>query len=307
MELLIILIISIFILLFLLLINRNRYFITEYFQDNELSLKTIQSYNSFLSFYNPFCNNWKKAIQSSVASEIPQTPLTNPSQFNTNITPQISDTDLDAYIIDLSHKLSKQFPPICKSMPPNITAETLSEITDMIPNDSVPFQNALSWMNNQLEESHTNLGNALKGYTYEHFADVCQNISSCIATNPQIIDEIKQELKEKQISNQKIQEEALVNKIAKIIDNTALLNSLNANKSLFDKSQKIQDQAQSGELLNQINIPGGKTETKYDMPPGSNNLATIQQTNPERYAELKNNYGGWFQLKTMLEQINSIL
>ena len=73
----------------------------EGFQVN-LKPTTIKSYNDFLSFYNTFCSNWQKAIQSSVASQIQQQPLTDPSQVSSSGAPDIPKVDMNNYIAKLS-------------------------------------------------------------------------------------------------------------------------------------------------------------------------------------------------------------
>lgn len=77
----------------------------------------------------------------------------------------------------------------------------------------------------------------------------------------------------------------------------------------MQKSQDIQNQAQSGELLNQVNIPGvtGVPAKKYDLPAGASALQQMQQADPDKYNQLKNNYSMWFGLKQIMEQINGSL
>ncbi len=77
----------------------------------------------------------------------------------------------------------------------------------------------------------------------------------------------------------------------------------------MQKSQDIQNQAQSGELLKQMNIPGvtDVPAKKYDLPAGASTLQQMQQTDPDKYNQLKNNYSMWFGLKQIMEQINGTL
>jgi hypothetical protein len=87
----------------------------------------------------------------------------------------------------------------------------------------------------------------------------------------------------------------------------ALSDAFGQNEILIKKSHDIQNQAQSGELINQINVPGGNTRATYTKPPGSDNLTQMQKNNPERAAELKANYGQWFAIKQLTDQINATL
>jgi hypothetical protein len=287
-----------------------RLFVTkEGFQDTPLNPVTIQGYNNFLSFYNPFCDNWKKAIISSVASEIPQQPLTDPSQVQSTSAPDVPESDMNNYIQNLSKQLSQQLPPICKPLPATLDSSNLSDIIKQIPPDTTPFTNALNWMNGQLQKSQANLGSALQGNSSppEGFEDMCQDISSCLANNPQLIQQIAIELSEQNDNQLVQQQEQLMKGLMPFFNTPALSQAFGDNTLLVQKAQQIQDQAQSGELVNQINVPGGNTVAKYQKPPGANNMNDMKQNNPDRYNEIKQNYGQWFSLKQMLDNINANL
>ena len=287
-----------------------RLFVTkEGFQNTPLNPVTIQGYNNFLSFYNPFCTNWKKAIISSVASELPQQPLTDPSQVQSSSAPDIPESDMNNYIQTLSSQLSQEFPPICQPLPSALDSSNLPDIITKIPTDTQPFTNALNWMNKQLQKSQANLGSALQGNSAppEAFEDMCQDISSCLANNPSLIQQIAIELSE-QNDNKLVQEqEQLMKLMIPFFDTPDLSQALGENTLLVEKAKEIQDQAQSGELVNQINVPGGNSIAKYDMPPGANNMNDMKKNNPDRYNELKTNYSQWFSLKSMIDNINANL
>jgi len=145
---------SILLIILLLLILRLFTDIKEGFLVDPLKPRTIKSYNDFLSFYNTFCSNWQKSIKSSVALEIPQQPLTNPSQVSSSSAPDISEADMNIYISKLSQQLSQSLPPICKSLPQinnsQLDNNSLLETIRKIPKSTKPFINALNWMNSQL-------------------------------------------------------------------------------------------------------------------------------------------------------------
>lgn len=291
--------------LLIILILLRLFIVKEGFQDNiPLNPSTVQVYNDFIAFYTPFCTNWQKAIISSVASEIQQEPLTDPSQVQTSSAPQISTEQMNQYINTLSQQLGQPLPQICTTIPSTIDSSSIAQVIPLIPTDSQPYINALNWMNTQLSKSHGNLGNALKGGSIEGFDNMCQNVEQCLQNDPQLLQEILQQSQQQNISQLEQQLKSLINPF---ISSSDLIKALQTNQDLVAKSQQIQDQAQSGELFNQINLPGGNTMATYDKPPGASTLSDIQQSNPEQYNNLKQNYSHLFSLKQMLEQINSNL
>lgn len=294
-------------LLLLLIIILRLFVIKEGFENVALNPVTIQGYNNFLTFYNSFCANWKKAIISSVASEIPQTPATDPANSVSGNAPDISEKQMNDYITTLSNQLSQTFPPICKPFPTSIDSTNIVEITNEIPTDIQSYINALNWMNPKIQNSQANLGNALQGTSTENFEDMCQNMSSCLANDPELIQQIAIELSEQNTQLIVQQQEQLMIVINPFLTNQELLQAFNENTELMENAQNIQDQAQSGELMNQINVPGGRTIANYQMPAGSNNLNDIKQNNPSRYNELTQNFGLWTDLKGMIDNINSNL
>jgi hypothetical protein len=299
----VIILLGILIIFFLI----NRTFVKEPFEDISLDENVIQGYNNFLSFYNSFCPNWQKAIVSSIAADIPQQPLTSPSQISTTAAPQISESEQNAYIQKLEKTLNKALPPICTSLPSNIDSSSLKKVLQQIPVEPASYLNALNWMNEQLEKAHSNLGNALQGKVAEGFEDMCQNISKCIADNPELAKEIEKQLSEQNQQNIIQDEQELMNKINPFISMPELAKALSNNVDLVQKSQDIQNKAQSGEILNQMNIPGSDSQITYTIPPGGNALSQMKENDPQKYDDYKQNYSQWFMVKSLIEQINSNL
>ncbi len=277
-----------------------------------LSPSTVQAYTQFLNFYNPFCANWQKAVQTSTAATIPQEPATDPTQIQGPQAPHISEAEMNAHIATLSQQLGKPLPNLCQAPPAQIDSTTIQQIIQMIPTDIAPYQNALDWMNTNLSQSHSNLGAALQGAAVkETFTTdaTCDDITQCIANNPQLAQQIAQQIQEQEQQQRQQLEQQLINSLNPFITNQSLQTQLQQNQDLMQKSDEIQRQAQSGELLNQVNIPGvtGVPAKKYDLPPGSAALQQMQQTDPDRYNHLKDNYSMWFGLKQIMEQINGAL
>jgi hypothetical protein len=291
--------------LLIILVILRLFVVKEGFQDIPVSPTTVQQYNDFMAFYTPFCANWQKAIVSSVASEIPQQPLTDPSQVQTGSAPQISTDQMNQYITSLSQELGQPLPPICIPLPPTIDSSNMNQVIPLIPTDHTPYINALNWMNKHLSKAHSNLGGALKGNLskIEGF-DNCQNISQCLQNNPQLLEEIQQQNAQQ---NAQQQEGQLTNLIGPFSSNDALNDVMNINKDLVAKAEEIQKQAENGDLMKQINIPGGNTIAQYIMPEGASTLKDMEQTDPEKYNKLKDGYKVLFSLKQLLEGINSNL
>lgn len=293
--------------LLLILLILRLFVVKEGFENQSLNDTTIQEYNNFLTFYNSFCANWKKAIISSVASEIPQQPAKDPANPTVGGAPDISESQMNNYITNLSNTLGNSLPPICISLPTTINSSNIVKITGIIPSDVQPFINALNWMNPQIKKSQANLGSALKGNTTESFEDICKNIASCLEKDPKFIQQVAVEISEKNDQQIINEQQKLLEAINPFLTNSELSELFEENKLLIENAQKIQDQAQSGELENQIDVPGGRTIAKYQMPDGVNKLNDMKQNNPDRYNELKQNYSQWTDLKEMLDNINANL
>jgi hypothetical protein len=295
------LLILILILVVLLFINKSKS--RESFE-NQLDPAVQQAYTAFLEFYNPFCASWQKAIQSSVASEIPQQPLTDPSQISTSSAPSISEPEMNDYIVKLSQQLNHPLPQICIPLPTSATPTQLPQILQQIPKDIQPYMNALQWMNTNLSSAHANLNSALN---VEGFDNECANLAQCIANNPQIAQQIAQQQEQQQQQNIQQQGQQLLDIITPFIQSQPLKQAQQENQTLMQKSQDIQNQAQSGEILNQISLPNEPQAPPFVVPPGGQALQQMKDTNPEKYNEYQKNYAPWFGLKQLMEQINATL
>lgn len=250
-----------------------------------------EKYKKFVSFYNPFQVNWKKAITSSAASEVEIKPLTSPSQTSSGSAPAFSLSELNAKIEGLARDLNQPLPYLTEPLPPKLDMALIKTI-QLAPE---PYINALKWMNGKLEESHANMEAALQGKKPEGFADMCQQIDQC---NQQQ----EARLKQQQLS----QQQQLGNQFDQITMNPTLKQSWKSNQALITKSNKIEKQAQSGDLMNQIDLPS-EPKITYTLPAGSNKWKDMQQNDPEKAREYEKNYGQWTNLKSWSDQINSRL
>lgn len=249
--------------------------------------------------YNPFMVNWEKAIVSSIGLDAPAPTASTgaPSKKPTKI-------EMNKYIENLSQKIGKPLPPLTDLLPkvmnPQIT----------IPSDPVPFTNALKWMNTLLAKSHENLGSALKGgnpssegFIIEGYdkASICQQDVQCPKQcqqqcQPQTQDPVMIAAKEKVIGESMLAFEK----------DSDFQGAFKQNIDLMEKSKKIQNSAESGELLNQLDLPK-EDIISYSLPKGSDALLKMKSSNPAQYAEYQKNFGQLFSLKNLMDQINGSL
>jgi hypothetical protein len=266
-----------------------------------------QQYEQFVQIYNPFMTQWQQALQTYIASNQTQQPLTSPSQvsqINPNQQPSEAQLlELNQAVQVLSSNNGQTYPSVqTYTFPetlPQQDPDALSEISQNIPTDSQSYINALNWMNSHLEKSHGNLKKALQGnYTPSNdegfISEQCQKMEQCY-------NEIQQERLEKATNT-------IQQKLQSFFSNqNELLTAWQKNQELVNKAKEVQAQAQSGELLKQVNVQDSHYYAPYQMPAGADNLKNIQQNNPSRYAELQQQYSQWATIKSLMDQINGTL
>jgi len=272
-----------------------------------LDPELAKNYQTFVSsFYNPFMANWKKAITTSATSDIEQQPLTNPEQTSSSAPPTISNHTLNQHIMILSKQEGKSFPPITDPLPDTMDMNNYATLAPQIPTNPTPYNNALAWMNQQLADSHAKLESAMKGESFANWEgfdnQMCQDVSQCFKENPQLIQQLTVELQ----SQQQQQQQGVSNKIKSFLSNSMLTKGIATNQQLFARSQQIQNQAQSGELLNQLNLPDEPT-IKYTLPDGADALNKMKSNDPARYQSVQKEAPSMFALKNMFDQINQNL
>ena len=284
----------------------------EGFETQELDPEFVKSYQTFIAFYNPFMVNWQKSIVTSMNLDAPPQPaLTSPTQVPSGgSAPAYTQDQMNQYIDGIIQTQHNPFPYITDPLPDLIDQTTFSKIAKKIPNDPKPFMNALKWMNDALEKSHSSLGQmqTSEGFTFtEGFdTDMCQQIIQC-----------NQEQDAKQQQQQAEQQQKIRISFDKFNNNSELKQAMTQNQVLVKKSQDIQNQAQSGELLNNMPtstktsgsssngaVPGiTPADTSYSPMPGKS-LSELQQEDPQKYQEYQQDHKSLFSLKQSLDQIN---
>jgi hypothetical protein len=162
-------------------------------------------------------------------------------------------TELNQYIQQLQEKEKKRFPPVTNPLPIIDTIELFTKHQSSLPRDPTPFNNALDWMNTNLESTLSTLQSSLdsiknlQGFsdydfpTMEYFGDVCQAIKACQdSQNESVVADARSFVPIMQ-SFQRLQ------------------NKLDKNNGLIARSKDIQEKAQNGTL-----IPTG---TQKAVPP----------------------------------------
>ena len=280
-------------LLFLFLILRL-FYCTEGFENPSIDPDLLTKYQTFLAFYQPFLINWEKAIGTALGMGIQQQPLSSPSQVdsllaNKSSPPPFSRIQINTYIDQLSKDQKKSFPPVTDAFPTTIDMSTIPSILKQLPTDPSPYQNALDWMNSQMQKSQQNLPGALAGHI-EGFDDTCAQLMPC-ANDPAFIAKVAEAQQQQQQQNLIIQEKELERRLDAFNMNSDLQQSLVLNQSLAAQGDQLKQQAQNGDLIHQIQ-PTDPT-ISYSLPAGSNKWAEIQKNDPARAAEIKDTMPPW--------------
>jgi hypothetical protein len=292
-------------LLFILVLLKIFVGETEGFQDSGLSQNAINEYNKFTKYYNWFMTNWRKSIIASAVSEVQQKPLDSPSQVPGDNAPQPSDNDMNLYIVALAKKIGDPLPPVGPLFPEKIDVSTISVLTPKIPDDPKIYINALEWMNEQLEKSQKDLGSALQGgpisRPVEKFQNQCEDLSACM-NNPEFLAKLAEAQKNNSRAQIQQYEQAMIARIAKFFSNQKLNSVTQKSITLLKKAEDIENKAKSGQLVNDINVPGGRSETKYDT--SGKKLSDMSEADRKR---LEKDGKEWYAIKGLIDQINATL
>lgn len=219
-----------------------------------------------------------------------QSPLQDPSQTSNATASTPSRKALNAYIKQLSKTSNTTFPPITDALPKEIDRPSFESVKSIIPRDIQPYLNALTWINKNIAESLASL-KAMKKEGFDNPA-ICPAVIQCM--DAQKAQAEQDFLKEQQ---------KLTEVLEKFNTSTALKQLMKDNEVLVKKSKDIQNQAQSGELLNSM-AKSNEPKIVYTLPPGANALADLESSDPATYQEYKTNYAPLFGMKQQFEQIN---
>jgi len=259
----------------------------------------LTSYQAFAAFYKPFLVNWEKAIVTSYELQKPQI-----LEQGTQVLSAAPRAELNAYITKISQEKGVTLPSLTEALPETIAQPTLSLLLTLVPTDSTPYLNALTWMNTQLSTAQQGLSSMMKpvegfiwarmkglprheGFEIEAFA-TCDDIAKCMDARDQ--------------AKQASQEQELIRRLA-TFQNPALQIAMKENRRLVGKAEQIQKHAQSGQLLSQFSLPKDSSAPLI-APEGGSRLSELQKNDPAKYKSLQQQGGSMFALKGLMEQIN---
>lgn len=268
----------------------------EDFQDHsELSPELQEKYNKFKTFYDSFMVNWTKAVATSLTSRLPAPDAApeDPSESSTQSVKSPTNQELNVHVSELSKELKKTLPRITGPLPDTLTKADLSALAKATI-DPKRFQNALDWMNENMDASHKALDQALT--PTDGFEDMCQQIIQC-----------NEEQQRKEAEQQQLTEEQIGHLFESITTNKALKASSKRNVELTAKSKEIQDQAQSGALLNRFQASTEDDQPKMSAPAGSNLWKKMKEDDPEKAQNIKQSMKAVVGVKEWADTINSNL
>lgn len=245
-------------------------------------------YQKFATFYNAFLKNWEKAVTTSWSTRIEPPPLSKDKPK----APTPTRAELNEEIRILSRE-GKVFPPITDVLPDTI--ESIAEMDGKVPSSPTAYLNALRWVNAKMEQSKRDMEDALQGKSgFEDFnAQVYEGIDESFenAMCGQMA-QCQQEAERKQTISLGARLDAFNN-------NGELQRALQTNQALMEDAKRIQNKAQSGQLLNDLNLPP-EPGTSFKKLDGADVLSTMSA---EKNAELKANYRTWYDYKALLSQL----
>jgi len=237
-------------------------------------------YQKFAAFYNAFLKSWEKTVTTSWSTRIEPPPLSKDAPK----APTPTRAELNQEIRTLSREEGKVFPPITDALPD--TLESVAEMDGKVPSSPTAYLNALRWVNAKMEQSKRDMEDALQGKSgfedYESFENpTCGQMAQC-----------QEEAERKQTVSVGARLDAFNN-------NGELQRALQTNQALMEDAKRIQNKAQSGQLLNDLNLPP-EPGTSFKRLEGADVLSTMSA---EKNAELKANYRTWYDYKALLSQL----
>lgn len=260
-----------------------------------LSPELQAKYDKFKTFYDSFMVNWTKAVATSLTSSLPapEAAPEDPTQSATSTPTSPTNQELNAHVKELSAEIKKTLPNITGPLPATLTKVDLSALAKATI-DPKRFQNALDWMNENMDASHKALDQALT--QMDGFEDMCQQIIQC-----------NEEQQRKEAEKQQLTEEQIGKLFDSITTNQALQTSVKRNKELVAKSKEIQDQAQSGALLNKFQASTEDDQPKMSAPAGSNLWKKMKEDDPEKAQHIQRSMKAIVGVKEWADTINSNL
>jgi hypothetical protein len=263
----------------------------------------LESYQAWRKRHVEVMEVWKKGLITAVGLERPA-PTSGSA-----VPPPPTVAEMNQYVTLLSQKQGQRYLPVQED------ADQPPEKPDMVALqaylssvDAGTYRRSVEWLNQQLEQSFAKLGSALRGGKegfMEGYAGPtqCPNIAGCLEEHPEEVDRLLAVLEGRRQKRAESQQAKMKELMDAIVNDKELTTAMAKNKELVEKAKSIENQATSGQLLQQLNLPS-EPSVSYTLPEGANQLADLQRTDPARYKELQQRFGQLTSLKTTLDQIN---
>ena len=276
-----------------------------------------KNYKIFVDIYNTFMINWEKALITLIGlNNVSPDAATNATTDAPTKPAMPSRNEINLYIKNLTSKLNMILPEVTDPFPKTIDVNKIDPtLLKKIPSDPIPYINALTWINTNLEKTHRDLESAMKGKKTEGFYTEGFYTEEFTIGEHDIEDfgiegfdtnEMCQQYLSCQQQNEKQIQQSINTALLNFINNKQLLDAFARNKELIAKSEKIKKQAESGDLLKQLQLPDEEI-IKYELPDGHDALNDMEKNDPAKYKEYKSKYSQWFGIKQLFDQINSNL
>jgi hypothetical protein len=111
---------------------------------------------------------------------------------------------------------------------------------------------------------------------------------------------------EQQIKKEKDRRKQLEDKLNKINSDSTIQREAKKNQELIRKSKEIEEQAKSGDLLNQFNLSDNDDSLSHFVrPSGVDKLANMKKNNPNQYKKNEKENGQFLALGTLLNSISN--
>ncbi len=268
------------------------------------------AYDGFLRFYPPFMEGWRDALIRAYSLE-------QPVEGGAKKDP--TEGDLARVVAGLTSSLGKLFPPPSLPggpLPAPSTLQTLEDIdraqlTNRIPVQVDPYQNALEWMNEQLLRAEKELEEALRGGgasglpALEGFEGEgkCAELSQCFRDHPELVRQL--------LAAQQEEAGQRLNRIQRDLmarfeqfQQPKLMSAFELNRRLVRKAKETEAKAKSGDWIKDVRMGGSEKGPVLTSPPGGDALEELRRKDPERYKQLQAKNASLFSLKQLMEQIN---
>ena len=232
-----------------------------------------KQYTAYRTMYNAFLPLWEQALTTARGEQTPPTR-----------------DQLNAQAMIISKGQPIPFPPMTDPLP-----ETMSPTFQ--PVSRFALRKAMEWMSTNMAQAHAALQQSLKGgepfqgmgegFTNPTSEDVCQQIIQC------------------QTDQEQKKTSELLEYFRLFEGDTQLQTAWKHTQYLAAESKRIQEQAESGELLSQFEAP--ESTVAFEKPAGAKKgaeWAAYKKRHPKEAAESEHTLGPWAAVADWAHNMN---